>query len=56
MEYDPIDMRMRFNLNKEYAFEMPIIDPPQNDQYHPYVSFRRWNEAVELILPSLFPN
>ena len=38
IEYDPIESKLRFSKNKgDKYFEMPIIAPPQNDAYHPYV-------------------
>ena len=37
VEYDPIDLKLRFSKNKVDKFEMPIIAPPKNDAYHPCV-------------------
>ena len=37
VEYDPIDLKLRFSKNKVEYFELSIIAPPQNDAYHPFV-------------------
>ena len=41
VEYDPIDLKLRFSKNKVEYFEMPIIAPPQNDAYHLCVGLDR---------------
>ena len=40
VEYDPIDLKLRFSKNKVEHFELPIISPPQNDAYHPLIALR----------------
>ena len=49
VEYDPINLKLRFSKNKVDKFELSIIAPPQNDAYHPFVALNGLNESVELI-------
>ena len=49
VEYDPIDLKLRFSKNKVEYFEMPIIAPPQNDAYYPFAALWNKNDSVELV-------
>lgn len=54
IEYDPIDLKLRFKKNKDGdVFALTIVAPPAGDEYYPCANICSSGDSVELINPGI---
>lgn len=54
LEYDPIELKLRFRKNKDgETFELALVPPPDNDEYYPCANICSSGDSVELINPGI---